>query len=473
MNYHSKTTRLKEIFLSDLAGERFGEEGRIPSALHLSRLYAASRNTIRRMLGELEAEGILRRESNHRLQAAGIPVRNHAAGLPEEPPPTEGKRPVLGWFYSGSCDQLIVARTRGIERFAEEHNLGLRIFTSLHGHEPVLGLLDHIQGCGVDGVLVANHPLPRYTETLNRLTETGFPVVVACGQAPNCHASIVAEDDFHGIYAATSHLLEMYRNPIYFLGGAGNIEIRLRGFRQAMCDAGFIRESEKHIHILKQEMDALQNGETLELLAPLSFEPDLENWLKSTGHQALSKETGGDFLKAVLRKVSGENSVSGTAALSGGHSAAIVLFSNDLDKAMAALIIACGMAASGAKVGIFFTFWGLSVLRRDPAPMVRKNLISRLFGWMLPKGATHLKLSKMNMGGIGTAMMNQVMDAQNVTSLPELLTQAKALGVRFIACEMAMGVMGISREELIEVDEVAGVASFVELAKHSSNTLFI
>ena len=90
MNYHSKTTRLKEIFLSDLAGERFGEEGRIPSALHLSRLYAASRNTIRRMLGELEAEGVLRRESNHRLQAAGIPVRNHAAGLPEEPPPSEG-----------------------------------------------------------------------------------------------------------------------------------------------------------------------------------------------------------------------------------------------------------------------------------------------------------------------------------------------------------------------------------------------
>lgn len=82
MNYHSKTTRLKEIFLSDLAGERFGEEGRIPSALHLSRLYAASRNTIRRMLGELEAEGVLRRESNHRLQAAGIPVHNHAPRVP-------------------------------------------------------------------------------------------------------------------------------------------------------------------------------------------------------------------------------------------------------------------------------------------------------------------------------------------------------------------------------------------------------
>lgn len=166
---------------------------------------------------------------------------------------------MLGWFYSGSCDQLIVARTRGIERFVEEHNLGLRIFTSLHGHEPVLRLLDHIQGCGVDGVLVANHPLPRYTETLNHLTEAGFPVVITCGQAPNRHASIVAEDDFHGIYAATSHLLETYKYPVYFLGGSGNIEIRLRGFQQAMCDAGFIRESEKHIHILKQEMDASQN----------------------------------------------------------------------------------------------------------------------------------------------------------------------------------------------------------------------
>lgn len=223
---------------------------------------------------------------------------------------------------------------------------------------------------------------------------------------------------------------------------------------------------------LKQEMDALESGETLELLAPLTFEPDLENWLKSTGHKELSKDTAGDFLKAVLRK-SGAVSPAEAPMVSAGHSAAIVLFSNDLDKAMAALIIACGMAASGAKVGIFFTFWGLSVLRRDPAPAVRKNLISKLFGRMLPKGANHLKLSKMNMGGLGTAMMNRVMSEQNVTSLPELLAQARKLGVKFIACEMAMGVMGISREELIEVDEVAGVASFVELAKHSNNTLFI
>ena len=140
---------------------------------------------------------------------------------------------------------------------------------------------------------------------------------------------------------------------------------------------------------------------------------------------------------------------------------------------MAALIIACGMAASGAKVGIFFTFWGLSVLRKNPAPAVKKSFMSTMFGWMLPKGASKLTLSKMHMGGMGTMMMKQVMASQNVTKLPDLLRQAHELGVKFIACDMAMGVMGVTREELIEVDEVAGVASFVEMAKHSNNTLFI
>ena len=140
---------------------------------------------------------------------------------------------------------------------------------------------------------------------------------------------------------------------------------------------------------------------------------------------------------------------------------------------MAAFIIACGMAASGMKVGIFFTFWGLAVLRRNPGPRVSKSFVSRLFGWMLPRGAEKLALSKMNMAGLGTAMMKHVMKSRNVTSLPELIRQARALGVRFVACEMAMDVMGLAREELIEVDEVAGVASFAQMARESGRTLFI
>lgn len=223
---------------------------------------------------------------------------------------------------------------------------------------------------------------------------------------------------------------------------------------------------------LKGEMEKLAAGETLRLLAAPTFAPDLEAWSRSSGNELAAMERKGDHLEALLRK-GGTAPEAAPVSLSGGHRAAIVLFSNDLDKAMAALIIACGMAASGAKVGIFFTFWGLSVLRRNPAPAVPKGFLSRMFGWMLPKGAAKLALSKMNMAGIGTAMMKDVMKRQNVTPLPELLEQARQLGVRFVACEMAMNVMGITREELVEVDEVAGVASFVGMAKESNNTLFI
>lgn len=222
---------------------------------------------------------------------------------------------------------------------------------------------------------------------------------------------------------------------------------------------------------LKTEMENLAAGETLRLFAAGSFAPDLEAWVRSSGNELLGMERKSDHLEAILRKAD----AGGTdhVPVSSGRGASIVLFSNDLDKAMAALIIACGMAVSGKKVGIFFTFWGLSVLRRNPAPAVRKNLLSRMFGWMLPRGASELSLSKMNMCGAGTAMMKHVMKEQNVTSLPELLKQARELGVRFVACEMAMNVMGITREELIEVDDVAGVASFAEMAKDGGSTLFI
>lgn len=222
---------------------------------------------------------------------------------------------------------------------------------------------------------------------------------------------------------------------------------------------------------LKSKIDKMKPGESISMLAPLSFTPDLHGWIKSTGNELLSFKETPHHLEAVIRKAGGSKPA--TAIATTGHGVSIVLFSNDFDKVMAALIIACGMAASGAKTGIFFTFWGLSVLRKEQAPIKEKSFMSKLFGWMLPKGPNHLSLSKMNMGGAGTAMMKKIMAEQNVTSLPKLISQARELGVKFIACEMAMDVMGITRDELIEVDEVAGVASFVAMAKNSNNTLFI
>ena len=152
----------------------------------------------------------------------------------------------------------------------------------------------------------------------------------------------------------------------------------------------------------------------------------------------------------------------------------IVLFSGDLDKAMSAFIIATGAAATGMQVDMFFTFWGISVLRKKGAKTQGKSLVEKVFGWMLPKGAERLALSKMHMAGIGTMMMKNVMKQKKVASLPQLIEMAKQLGVRLHACEMSMGIMGIRREELLdEVEDVVGVATYIDDASESKVTLFI
>ena len=226
---------------------------------------------------------------------------------------------------------------------------------------------------------------------------------------------------------------------------------------------------------LKNEFEKLAPGDICQLMAAKSFAPDLAAWTSSNGNTIISQQNKNDYLEAMIMKGAPAAPDAGvaTANTSQTKNGAIILFSNDFDKVMAALIIACGMAAAGMKTGIFFTFWGLNALRRNPAPPIKKSFIQKMFGFMMPCGVNKLNLSKMNFGGMGTAMMKDIMKKQNVMSLPDLLRQARELGVKFTACEMAMNVMGITREELIEVDEVAGIASFVESAKGNANTLFI
>ena len=322
-----------------------------------------------------------------------------------------------------------------------------------------------------------NIPLGQLRQRLGEL-DKAKPVVATCqvGLRGYLAERILRQNGFEASNLSGGYLTWTYFNPPPFATAekkadcaAGKCTLdafaaKVLDVRAMACPGPVVR--------LKQQVDAMDNGEVLKILAPAGFEPDLRSWAASAGHVVVGVERKPDHLEAVVRKTEAKMEANAVQAV-GGHSAAIVLFSNDLDKAMGALIIACGMAASGAQVGIFFTFWGLSVLRRNPAPAVKKNLLSRMFGMMLPKGATKLALSKMHMAGMGTAMMKHVMAGQSVSTLPELLKQARGLGVKFIACDMAMGVMGVTREELIDVDEVAGVASFVALAKHSNNTLFI
>lgn len=154
---------------------------------------------------------------------------------------------------------------------------------------------------------------------------------------------------------------------------------------------------------------------------------------------------------------------------------AMVVFSGDLDKALAALIIATGAVAMGMDVVLFFTFWGTPVLRDKNKHVGGKDTMGKMFGTMLPKGPSKVNLSKMHMGGLGTAMMKSLMKKKNVASLEEMLALAEELEVRIVICEMSMDLMGFKREEMIDYKnlEYGGVAKFLEEAGNSKVQLFI
>jgi peroxiredoxin family protein len=152
----------------------------------------------------------------------------------------------------------------------------------------------------------------------------------------------------------------------------------------------------------------------------------------------------------------------------------IVLLSGDLDRAMAAFIIATGAAAMGMQVTMFFTFWGLNTIRRKGAASTAKDWLRRMFGLLNKGGAESLPLSRFHFGGLGTRMMQKVMKQNRMPGVPELMQTALDLGVRFIACTTTMGLMGISKDTLIEgIDQFAGVTTYLAEAKHGSVNLFI
>ena len=153
----------------------------------------------------------------------------------------------------------------------------------------------------------------------------------------------------------------------------------------------------------------------------------------------------------------------------------MVVFSGDLDKIIAAFIIATGSIAMGMDAVMFFTFWGTPVLRDAKKSAGGKDAFGKMFGTMLPKGTGQTKLSKMNMGGMGTAMMKALMKKKNVASLEQMLEMAEELGVRIFVCEMSMDLMGFKREEMIDYKnmEFCGVAKFLEEAANSKVQLFI
>ena len=227
-----------------------------------------------------------------------------------------------------------------------------------------------------------------------------------------------------------------------------------------------------------ETMNKINDGDIIQVSATDSgFANDVEAWCRRTGNTLLKVEKEGKNNIVYLQKgnpagkpASSDNTVSSPQANDGKT---IIVFSGDMDKVLASFIIANGAAAMGRPVTMFFTFWGLNVLRKTENQNVKKPLIDAMFGMMMPRGAGKLKLSKMNMGGMGTAMMKKVMKDKNIDSLEDLIKKAMDNGVKIIACTMSMDVMGITKEELIDGVEFAGVGTYLGDAEESNVNLFI
>jgi peroxiredoxin family protein/TusA-related sulfurtransferase len=221
-----------------------------------------------------------------------------------------------------------------------------------------------------------------------------------------------------------------------------------------------------------QQMQQMRPGDTLDVTATdPGFTRDIGAWSEQTGNALQSVAEKDGYIHAVLIKGAPRAAQIAGQALS--RAKTMIVFSGDLDHALAAFIIANGTAAAGQPMTMFFTFWGLNILRRDRGVPVRKTLVERMFGWMMPRGAKALKLSRLNMGGLGTAMMKGVMQSKRIDSLPTLIQSARHAGVRLIACQMTMEMMGIKFEELVDGVEVGGVATMLNEVDKGNGVFFV
>lgn len=224
---------------------------------------------------------------------------------------------------------------------------------------------------------------------------------------------------------------------------------------------------------LKEKIDSMKEGQVLRISASDSgFPSDARAWCAATGNELVSRESKDGIYSAVIRK--GGVNLSETRESTGGQKElTLIVFSDDLDRALASFIIANGAASIGTKVTIFFTFWGLNILKKQESPAEKKDLLASMFGAMMPKGPDRLTLSKMHFAGLGTEMMKFVMKNKNVESLDVLMQRAIDQGVRLVACTMTMEIMGIKRSELIDGIHEGGVASYLESAGRANVNLFI
>ncbi|MEW6549145.1 MAG: FAD-dependent oxidoreductase [Spirochaetota bacterium] len=239
---------------------------------------------------------------------------------------------------------------------------------------------------------------------------------------------------------------------------------------------------------LKSEVDRLPEGGRVVVSATdPGFARDVAAWCKVTNNLLVSLEESKGIYTAMVEKTAAQAAMLGAAMLgaanagarpsfssrAGSDGATLIVFSDDLDKALASFVLANGALATGKKVTMFFTFWGLSVIKRHEPVQTAKDFMGRMFGLMLPRHSGKLALSKMNFAGAGPIMMKARMKAKNVDMVESMIAQALAAGVRLVACQMSMDIMGVAKEELMDGVEIGGVATYYEAATEAGVNLFI
>ena len=313
---------------------------------------------------------------------------------------------------------------------------------------------DEVLVSGIPGAV--NLPFSAFPQGLDDIPKDK-PVVVYCrtGDWSGEVAEILAEReydayDLEGGWKAYQALLDI----------EAPIEIDAKGLK---CPGPIVKVADT--------LRGLSEGQKVRVEATEdAFASDIAVWCERTGNKLLKLEVGPEVIEAVIQK---EDKPAESAAVASGNDKNFVVFSGDLDKTIAAFIMANGAAAMGRNVTMFFTFWGLNILRRPEKVSVAKTFIEKMFGVMMPRGTKKLGLSRMNMGGAGAKMIRGIMKQKGISSLEELIQNAIDHGVRIVACQMSMDIMGIHKEELIDGVELGGVSTFLGAGEKSDMSLFI
>jgi len=268
------------------------------------------------------------------------------------------------------------------------------------------------------------------------------------------------EDIFSGEYIGKDdHIYQGKEAPV-IKGDSKSVDVDACGLQ---CPGPIMR--------MKMEMDKLAKGDILNITASdPGFAKDVPAWCNMTGNKLLSLSNEGKKIIASVQKGGGKALEAGSG---GGKNKTIIVFSDDLDRALASFVIANGAASTGKKVTMFFTFWGLNVIKKPGVAKTDKDLMGKMFGMMLPKSSQGLGLSKINFGGLGSLMMRKRMKDKNVDSLEMMIMQAKHAGVQMIACQMSMDIMGVDASEFVDGVVIGGVATYLEEAEQSNLNLFI